>query len=219
MYRAATFFALALTFISPGLIAVADPTPFPTPLPTPANTPQPRLTAPPGGVVATVPGGTIVQVSLQEPISSATAQVGDQVAVRVTNEVDVGGWCVIPAGSPGHATITMVDKASSNGHGGQLGISIDWVFSEDGGRVALSPTSHASENGQQKGAASTATIVSYLLLGPLGLFAHNFVRGRDVTIDTNKVFTVFVDHDVVIPTNAKATTPGAGFDRTPSPRP
>ncbi len=111
----------------------------------------------------------------------------------------------------------MVDYAGSNGYGGQLGISIDWVYSEDGGRVALSPTSHASENGQRTGASSTATILSYVLLGPVGLFAHNFVRGRDVTIDTSKVFTVFVDHDVLIPTSTRATSANAGFDRTPGP--
>lgn len=208
---------LAFVFISSSPMASGSPTQFPTPLPTPPNTPEPRLTAPPGGVVATVPGGTTVQVSLEEPISSATAHVGDQIAVRAVQEVDIGGWCVIPAGSPGHATVTMVDQAGSNGHGGQLAISIDWVYSEDGGRVVLSPTNHASENGQRTGASSTATILSYVLLGPIGLFAHNFVRGRDVTLDTNRVFTVFVDHDVVVATNAKATSPGAGFDRTPSP--
>jgi hypothetical protein len=189
-----------------------------TPLPAATQAPMMRPSAPPGGALITVPGGTIVEVSLVEPISSATAQVGDQVAVRVTKEVDIGGWLVIPEGSPGHATVTMVDRAGSNGHGGQLGISIDWVFSEDGGRIALSPTSHASENGQQKGAASTATILSYVFLGPIGLFAHNFVRGRDVTLDTNKVFTVFVDHDVVVGTAAKATNPNAGFDRPPHTR-
>lgn len=118
---------------------------------------------------------------------------------------------MIPEGSPGHATVTMVDHAGGNGHGGKLGLSIDWVFSQDGGRIALSPTSHASESGQRRGAASTATIVSYVLLGPLGLFAHNFVRGRDVTLNTQQVFTVFVDHDVEVATRTKATEP-AGFD-------
>jgi hypothetical protein len=199
------------------LAQTAQPAPESSLTPLPPSKPAPPPKPPPGGTVVTVPGGTIVDVSLQEPISSASAQVGDQVEVRVVNEVDIAGWLVIPAGSPGHATVTTVDHAGSNGHGGQLGLSIDWVFSEDGGRVALSPTNHASENGQEKGAASTATILSYVLLGPLGLFAHNFVRGRDVTIDTNKVFAVFVDHDILVATAAKATSPSAGFDRTPPP--
>ena len=120
---------------------------------------------------------------------------------------------VIPIGSPGHATVATVEQAGSNGHGGQLGLTIDWVYSQDGGKVKLSSTNHASENGQNTGAASTATILSYVLLGPLGLFAHNFVRGRDVTIDSKHVFSVFVDHDVHVATTTPATSPTAGFDK------
>jgi len=160
-----------------------------------------------------VPGGTIVKVSLSEPLSSATAKEGDQVAIQVVKEVDVNGLCVIPKGSPGHATVETVETAGSNGHGGQLGLVMDWVYSEDGGKVKLSPSNHASENGQQKGAASTATILSYVLLGPLGLFAHNFVRGRDATIDTKKVFQVFVDRDVHVVTTAKPTDSVGRFDK------
>jgi hypothetical protein len=148
---------------------------------------------------------------LVEPESSATAKEGDQIAIRVVKEVDVGGWLVIPADSPGHATVATVEQAGSNGHGGQLGITIDWVYGQDGGKIRLSATNHASENGQQTGAASTATILSYVLLGPLGLFAHNFVRGRNVTIDTKQIFSVFVDRDVHVVTTTEATNPNAGF--------
>src|SRR5579872_167843 len=180
------------------------------PSPASSSEPQPAQTDMPGILV---PGGTIVKVSLSEPLSSATAKEGDQVAIQVVKEVDVNGLCVIPKGSPGHATVETVETAGSNGHGGQLGLVMDWVYSEDGGKVKLSPSNHASENGQQKGAASTATILSYVLLGPLGLFAHNFVRGRDATIDTKKVFQVFVDRDVHIVTTAKASDAGERFDK------
>jgi len=58
-------------------------------------------------------------------------------------------------------------------------------------------------------AASTATLLSWAPLGPFGFFAHNFVRGRDVSIDTKKTFTVFTDHDVYI----KDAVTGADSDR------
>ena len=106
-----------------------------------------------------------------------------------------------------------METAGSNGHGGQLGLVVDWVYSEDGGKVNFHLSNHASENGQQKGAASTATTPSYVLLGPLGLFAHNFVRGRDATIDTKKIFQVFVDRDVHVVTNAKPSEVGDRFDK------
>ena len=157
-----------------------------------------------------IPGGTTVAIALTEPVSSATANLNDQIAVVVKKEVDVGGWLVIPAGSNGHATVTSVEHAAGNGSGGKLSLSVDWVYSTDGGRVQLSQTNHASESGDTKGAASTATLLSWVFLGPLGFFAHNFVRGRDVTIPTNKTFTVFVDHDVHVQATQKAGQ-GQGF--------
>jgi hypothetical protein len=160
---------------------------------TPAASAAP-LTTTPHSIL--VPGGTTVVVSLAEPISSATASINDQVAVVVKKPVLVNGWIVVPAGSNGHATVTTAEHAASNGSGGKLSMSVDWVYSTDGGMIALSTTNHASESGDSKGAASTATLLSWVFLGPVGFFAHNFVRGREVTIGTDRTFTVFVDHAV-----------------------
>ncbi len=167
----------------------------------PAPSASPSSTAP---QTVLVPGGTTVAVALTEPISSATANIGDQVAIVVKKDVDAGGWLVVPIGSNGHATVTSVQHAAGNGSGGKIAMSIDWVYSADGGKIQLSETNHASESGDNKGAASTATLLSWVFLGPLGFFAHNFVRGRDVTIGTDKTFTVFVDHDVHIQATQRA---------------
>jgi hypothetical protein len=201
-YRAAAV-ALAISILAASVcqecLAAESPLPSPTP----------SASTAPGTVV--VPGGTSLTVALTEPISSATANVNDQVGIVVKKEVVVDGWVVIPAGASGHATVTNVEHAASNGSGGKLSMSVDWVYSVDGGKILLSTTNHASENGDQKGAASTATLLSWALLGPLGFFAHNFVRGKDVTIGTDKKFTVFVDHDVHVQTTQKAGT-DQGFD-------
>jgi hypothetical protein len=158
-----------------------------------------------------VPGGTTVSVSLSEQLSSASATVNEVVPIVSNNEVDVSGWLVIPKGSPGQATVTTVDKAGGNGHGGQLALTIDWIFSADGGKIQLSNVNHSSENGDNKGAASTATLLSWVLLGPIGFFAHNFVRGKDVTVGTDKLFAVFVDQDVHVDATQHGGA-GAGFD-------
>jgi len=143
-----------------------------------------------------LPGGTTVTVSLEEPLSSSTAEVDDQIAIVVKKPVIVNGYLFIAQGANGHATVTSAQHSGGNGSGGKLAMTIDWVYAVDGGKIKLSQTNHSSENGDTKGASSTATIATYLLLGPLGLFAHNFVHGRDVTIPTKQNFTVFVDHDV-----------------------
>jgi len=202
----------------PNAIAFSAPTqgpPTPPALvasPAASTSPAATATSAPGSQTILLPGGTNVAISLSEPISSGNAKIGDQIGIVVKKEVDEGGWLVIPVGSAGHATVTSAEGASTNGSGGKLALSVDWVYSEDGGKVALSPTNHASENGDNKGAASTATLLSWALLGPLGFFAHNFVRGHDVTIGTDKTFVVFVDHDVHVQTGVKANA-GPGFDK------
>jgi len=165
----------------------------------------------PGATTVFVPGGTSVNVSLRESISSATATVGDTVAILVSKEVDSNGYLVVPKGANGQATVTAVERAGGNGHGGKLAMSVDWVFSADGGKIQLSSVNHSAENGDQKGASSTATIATWLLLGPLGLFAHNWVHGKDVAIGTDHVFSVFVDHDVHVQAMQKSTA-ASGFD-------
>jgi hypothetical protein len=149
-------------------------------------------------------------VGLTEPVSSGSANENDQIALIVKRDVTVNGIIVIASGANGHATVTSVTRAGGNGSGGKIAMSVDWVYGVDGGKVALSQTNHASENGDNKGAASTATLLSWALLGPLGFFAHNFVRGHDVTIGTDKSFTVFVDHDVHV--QAQKSAAAAGFD-------
>jgi hypothetical protein len=152
-------------------------------------------------------GGTTVTVSLLEPLSSANADVDDQIAIIVRKPVVLNGYLFIAAGANGHATVTTAEHSAGNGSGGKLAFTIDWVTAVDGGKIKLSQTNHASETGDTKGASSTATIATYLLLGPLGLFAHNFVHGKDVTVTTKQNFVVFVDHDVYLVAE-RYTAPG-----------
>ncbi len=210
-------FVILLTLATTQVLAAA-PSPNPAATSEPASnggfdqaatpTPGPLRSAP----TVFVPGGTNVSVSLAEAISSANATLDETVPIVVDNEVDVNGFVVVPKGSNGQATVAAVDHAGGNGHGGKLALTFDWVYSADHGKIQLSNVDHATEGDtDKKGAASTATILSYVLLGPLGLFAHNFVRGSDVTIATTRVFKVFVDHDVHVLAIQKASA-SPGFD-------
>jgi hypothetical protein len=179
---------------------------------TTANAPQPLPTPSGPGIDVPVPGGTAVRVSLAEPLSSGTARQGDTIPIVVSKDVIVNGMLIAKKGAGGQATISQAVGAGGNGSGGRLALSVDWVFSVDGGKILLSSVNHSTDTGDSKGAASTATLASYLILGPLGLFAHNFVRGRDVTIGTDKVFEVYVDHDVHVRSD-KQFAADAGFDK------
>lgn len=194
------------TAAQPATGASSMPSATPSAMPSPIALPRAK-----GAQSVDVPGGTTVVVALTEPLSSGTANVGDQVALVVKKEVDVDGMAIVDAGANGHATVTSVTRAGGNGSGGKIAMSVDWVYSVDGGKIPLSQTNHNSENGDNKGAASTATLLSWALLGPIGFFAHNFVRGHDVTIGTDKTFTVFVDHDVHV-TSSQVASQSGGYD-------
>ena len=94
--------------------------------------------------------------------------------------------------------MTTVEHAGGNGHGGKVVLTMNWAYAVDGTKVDLASTSQDGGSGDKKGSASTATIASYALLGPIGLFAHNFVHGKDVTIGTDKVFVLYTDHNIDI---------------------
>jgi hypothetical protein len=152
---------------------------------------MPRVAS--AATVVTVPGGTQVPVKVTDPVSSGNANVGDVFQITTAQDIVVNNWIVIPKGSPGQGEVVSVDRAGSHGHPGSLGIQIDYVYSADGGKIKLSNIGHATQGEGSSGSASTATIASYVVLGPLGLFAHNFVKGKDVTIDSSKTILVFVD--------------------------
>ena len=129
----------------------------------------------------------------------------------VVRNVDLDGMVVIPKGAAGEATLTKVEGAGGNGSGGKIEFVINWVYSEDGGKVVLSDNANTSANADRKGEASTYAIAGYLTLGVLGLFSHNMARGKDAVISKDKVFHAFVDHDVHI-TTSQADNTEAGFD-------
>ncbi len=180
----------------------ASPAPFTTTVsPSPASTPTTIL----------VPAGTSVSVSFVQPVSSDSATEGSQVAVQVAKEVDINGMMIVAKGAQGQATLTKVQHSGGNGSGGKVEFNIDWVYSVDGGKVALSPVNNATPNADRKGAASTLGIVGWATFGLLGLFSHNIAHGNAAIIQPDKIFAVFVDHSVHV-TSSQVASAAAGYD-------
>lgn len=158
-----------------------------------------------------VPGGTSVLVSFLQPISSDSETEGTTVPVEAAKEVDINGMEVIAKGAQGQATLTTVKHSGGNGSGGQIKFNVDWIYSVDGGKIALSPVNNTTPNADRKGAASTLAIAGWATFGLLGLFTHNLAHGNAAIIKPDKTFTVFVDHDVHVRSASKATAQ-PGFD-------
>jgi hypothetical protein len=213
--------ALALDFwngASGGAHSVPQLTVIATALPQAAPTPAASATAvataiasgapaPPIPGMRLVPAGTQVPVSPTDKISSATAQVGDIIVIAAAQDVVVDGYVVVAKGAGGQAEIAAVERAHGNGGSGQLGIKMDWISAVDGERILLTSTLKSASEEDRKGGSSTATILSYALLGPVGLFFHNFSHGKEVVIDSSKILTAFTDSNVHIASTTLAQSP------------
>jgi hypothetical protein len=158
------------------------------------------------GTRVVLPGGTVVPIVVADKISSATANVGDTFAIQAGADVVVSGWVAIAKGAPGQGEILSVDRAGSHGHPGSLGVQYDWIFAADGDKVKLTNQRSTEEGQNEAGVSSTVTILSYVFLGPLGLFAHNFVKGHDVEVDSTRPLKAYVADSVYV----AATTHGEG---------
>src|ERR1700730_12074225 len=79
--------------------------------------------------------GTPIRMRLQRTISSADAQVNEQVDFDVLDEVKVNGVVVIPKGSVAWGTITAAQPKRRMARGGKLDLNIDAVRLGDGEKV------------------------------------------------------------------------------------
>ncbi len=150
------------------------------------------------------PGGTALKVALVDKVSSATANAGDTFAVKATDDVSVDGWVVIPKGAGGQGEVVSVDRAGSHGHPGSLGVQMDWIFAADGEKIHLTSQRKTQEGESKAGASSTMTIISWAFLGLPGLFAHNFVHGRDIEIDSTHPLDAYTADTVHVVASTKS---------------
>jgi predicted thioesterase len=137
-----------------------------------------------------LPAGTRVEVHVVNPISSGDATVGQRFTFQAAAPVIVGNRVVIQKGASGTGQVVRVSKAQGKS-AGEITLDFQNIHSVDGTLVALTEDAKRFGN-PEKGKASTATIAATIALGPLGLFAHNMVKGKDVNITPSQTFHAWV---------------------------
>jgi hypothetical protein len=158
-----------------------------------------------------LPGGTVVTVTVTDKVSSGSAKVGDTFGVTTTDDVIIDGYVAIQKGAGGQGEVLAVDPAGSHGHAGSLGVKLDWVYAVDGEKVRLNCQRKTAEGENKSGVSSTMTILSWAVLGPVGLFTHNFVKGHDMVLDQTHPLTAFVDDTVHVSSATPANNNATGF--------
>lgn len=146
----------------------------------PVAPPPAPVSAVPAGFDLTLSSGTPIHLKLSKAISSATAKVGDVVELEVLEDVLVDGIRVIPIGAKAVGIITEAEPKKRLGHGGKLGLGINFV------RLANNEKAAVRSYQETTGANSVAGAVVPL--------AH----GKDVVFTEGTEFTAYVDGDVYL---------------------
>lgn len=81
---------------------------------------------------STIPEGTVIQLSLKDPLSSKLSEVGDEVIATVKRDVVVDGQTVLRQGAEVVGHVTVAKPARMPLKGGMLHISFDHIRLEDG---------------------------------------------------------------------------------------
>jgi len=156
-----------------------------------------------------IPSGTKVSCRLEQNISSADAEQGQQVQLSTTEDVKVGDVVVIPQNSTVVGTIVQAQGKRNMGRTGKLDFSIDKVRAVDGEFIPLRYTLNKKEGG------STATSTGVMTAGAAVLFwpaAPFFLlrKGKDVHINKGIVLETFTDQAHVLKSAPRAVAANGG---------
>jgi hypothetical protein len=146
----------------------------------------------------TVPAGTKIAILADEEISSGSAKKGDVFGFTAANDLIVNGYIIVKKGAHGEGLVSSAEPSGSHGHAGRLGLQFDYIYAVDGAKIKLTDVPTTSEGEQRKGASSTATIIGAATLGVGGLFAHNFVHGRDSVVRLGQTLSTYTGNAVHI---------------------
>jgi hypothetical protein len=155
-----------------------------------------------------IPNGTKISTRLEQTISSATAEEGQQVQLTVTENVRIADTIVIPQGSPVLGTVVMAQEKRRMGRTGKLGFSIDKVRAADGEFVPLRYTMQKREGGSKAVSTGVMTAGAVVLFWPAAPF-FLLRRGKDVNINKGLMLEVFMDQDHALRNSQRASTSGS----------
>ena len=168
-----------------------------------------------------IPSGQEIDVRLQTPLSSDTAQVEDRFEATTAVDLYRGNDVLIPAGSVLRGVVSSVNRASRTDRKGSLTVAFDQITVN--GRTypmrgtvteALESEGIRGEAGRIGAGAGVGAIIGGIMGGVKGALLGVLIggggtiaatEGKDVTLPAGTLLRVRLDTppDVVIPTNRR----------------
>jgi hypothetical protein len=167
----------------------------PAAAPAAKDDPQSVVPASPAGQFI-LEDGTPIKLVLSENLSSADAQVGQEVSFEVVEDVLIQGIVAIPKGSPAWAMITAAEHKRRLGRAGKLDLNLDKVRLSDGEKALIKATKDAQGGGHTGAMVGAMAATAIFTLGGSALFL--LMHGKDITIPKGTAVTAFVQGDDVL---------------------
>ena len=120
---------------------------------------------------------TPIRMKLGKALSSADAQVGDEVSLEVSEDVIIDGLLIIPKGANAVGVVNEAEPKKSLGRGGKLSVLVRSV------RLANNDQAVLRSGGEGKGSSSTAGVVIPVM------------HGKDITFPKGMEITAYVNGD------------------------
>ena len=138
-----------------------------------------------------LPDGTPVKLRVSRNLSSADAKTGETVDFEVLEDIKIGETIVVPRGSVAIGTITRAKPKARLGRGGKLDLTIDYMRTTLGDKIALSAVK--TTKGYSSTAPMTGAIVAAgILFFPAAPF-FLFLKGKDIKIPKGTDVTAYVN--------------------------
>jgi hypothetical protein len=175
--------------------AAAVPAAAPAAAPAAKDDPQSVVPAGPTGQFI-LEEGTPIKLVLSENLSSADAQVGQEVSFEVVEDVLIQGIVVVPKGATAWATITAAEHKRRLGRAGKLDLNLDKVRLSDGEKALIKATKDAQGGGHTGAMVGAMAATAIFTLGGSALFL--LMHGKDITIPKGTAVTAFIQGDDVL---------------------
>ena len=137
-----------------------------------------------------LPDGTPVKLRISRNLSSADAKTGETVDFEILEDIKIGETVVVSRGSVAIGTVTRAKPKARLGRGGKLDITIDYMRTSLGDKIALSAVK--TTKGYSSTAPMTGAIVAAgILFFPAAPF-FLFLKGKDIKIPKGTEVTAYV---------------------------
>jgi hypothetical protein len=144
-----------------------------------------------------IPQGTLVKIRLLQTLSTRSTREGQTVRFSVLETVRLGKRKVIERGASVEAYVSHVRHPQRFGRNASLKIKFLSVNSVKGRDIPIEIGEHAAKTNEQMGMAAGAAVGGALILGPIGLLAGLFVKGKNIEMPSGTILHVEVAEDTI----------------------